>query len=233
MTGAIDAGLATAYILNAMITELNERSRDILRLVVEAYVETGGPIGSRTLSQRLNQGLSAATIRNAMADLEDAGLLYAPHTSAGRVPTEQGYRFFVDAIIDRTHQRRKARKTALESKIIDRAREVSGRTNDMGIVIDEEDGEVRYLGMKRVFENPEFRTHESVVSLLGDLERFEDYSETIYARLTKDLEIFIGSENPFFENQDYGMISARYNDSLIALLGPMRMNYKVNLSLLL
>jgi heat-inducible transcriptional repressor len=99
MTGAIDAGLATAYILNAMITELNERSRDILRLVVEAYVETGGPIGSRTLSQRLNQGLSAATIRNAMADLEDAGLLYAPHTSAGRLPTDMGVRLFVDGLL--------------------------------------------------------------------------------------------------------------------------------------
>ena len=70
-----------------------------MRLVVEAYVETGGPIGSRTLSQRLNQGLSAATIRNAMADLEDAGLLYAPHTSAGRLPTDMGVRLFVDGLL--------------------------------------------------------------------------------------------------------------------------------------
>ncbi len=82
-----------------MITELNERSRDILRLVVEAYVETGEPVGSRTLSRKLNMGLSAATIRNAMADLEDAGLLYAPHTSAGRLPTDMGVRLFVDGLL--------------------------------------------------------------------------------------------------------------------------------------
>lgn len=82
-----------------MITELNERSREILRHVVEAYVETGEPVGSRTLSRRLGLSLSPATIRNVMADLEEFGLLYAPHTSAGRLPTEQGLRLFVDGIL--------------------------------------------------------------------------------------------------------------------------------------
>ncbi len=82
-----------------MITELNERSREILRHVVEAYVETGEPVGSRTLSRRLGMALSPATIRNVMADLEEYGLLYAPHTSAGRLPTEQGLRLFVDGIL--------------------------------------------------------------------------------------------------------------------------------------
>ncbi|MDH3229122.1 MAG: heat-inducible transcriptional repressor HrcA [Alphaproteobacteria bacterium] len=82
-----------------MIAELNERSREILRHVVEAYVETGEPVGSRTLSRRLGLALSPATIRNVMADLEEFGLLFAPHTSAGRLPTEQGLRLFVDGIL--------------------------------------------------------------------------------------------------------------------------------------
>ncbi|MBE9555939.1 MAG: heat-inducible transcriptional repressor HrcA [Proteobacteria bacterium] len=82
-----------------MITELNDRSREILRHVVEAYVETGEPVGSRTLSRRLGMSLSPATVRNVMADLEEFGLLYAPHTSAGRLPTEQGLRLFVDGIL--------------------------------------------------------------------------------------------------------------------------------------
>jgi heat-inducible transcriptional repressor len=82
-----------------MITELNERSREILRHVVEAYVETGEPVGSRTLSRRLGMALSPATIRNVMSDLEELGLLFAPHTSAGRLPTEQGLRLFVDGIL--------------------------------------------------------------------------------------------------------------------------------------
>ncbi|MEK9725838.1 MAG: heat-inducible transcriptional repressor HrcA [Rhodospirillaceae bacterium] len=83
-----------------MITELNERSREIFRLIVEAWVETGEPIGSRLLSRKLSQKLSPATIRNVMADLEDAGLLYAPHTSAGRLPTDQGLRLFVDGLLE-------------------------------------------------------------------------------------------------------------------------------------
>ncbi len=83
-----------------MISELNERSREIFRHIVDAFVETGEPVGSRTLSQRLNGSLSSATIRNVMADLEDSGLLFAPHTSAGRLPTEAGLRLFVDGLLE-------------------------------------------------------------------------------------------------------------------------------------
>jgi heat-inducible transcriptional repressor len=79
---------------------LDNRSAAILRQLVETYVETGEPVGSRTLSRRLPLHLSPATIRNVMADLEEAGLLYAPHTSAGRLPTERGLRFFVDGLLE-------------------------------------------------------------------------------------------------------------------------------------
>ena len=82
------------------IRELNDRSREIFRLIVDAFMESGEPIGSRTLARRLDLGLSPATIRNVMADLEDAGLLFAPHTSAGRLPTEAGLRLFVDGLLE-------------------------------------------------------------------------------------------------------------------------------------
>ena len=77
------------------VIDLSDRSREIFRGIVEAYVETGAPVGSRTLSRKLGLNLSPATIRNIMADLEDLGLLYAPHTSAGRMPTHLGLRLFV------------------------------------------------------------------------------------------------------------------------------------------
>ncbi|MHC8508001.1 MAG: heat-inducible transcriptional repressor HrcA [Rhodospirillales bacterium] len=83
-----------------MIAELNERSREVFRTLVETYVETGEPVGSRTLSKRLSAKASPATVRNVMADLEDAGLLYAPHTSAGRLPTDAGLRLFVDGLLE-------------------------------------------------------------------------------------------------------------------------------------
>jgi heat-inducible transcriptional repressor len=78
---------------------LDSRSAAVLREIVEQYVETGGPVGSRTLSRRLPLALSPATIRNVMADLTEAGLLYAPHTSAGRLPTDRGLRLFVDGLL--------------------------------------------------------------------------------------------------------------------------------------
>lgn len=82
------------------IRGLNDRSREVLKHIVDAYVETGAPVGSRTLSRSLGLGLSPATIRNVMADLEDLGLLFAPHTSAGRLPTDMGLRLFVDGLLE-------------------------------------------------------------------------------------------------------------------------------------
>ena len=83
-----------------MVFLLSERMKEILRVVIEDYILTAEPIGSRTISKKSNLHLSPATIRNIMSDLEEVGLLYQPHTSAGRVPTERGLRFYVDYIID-------------------------------------------------------------------------------------------------------------------------------------
>ncbi len=84
----------------AKLEELDKRSREVFHHIVDAYVETGEPVGSKTLSHRLGMSLSPATIRHVMADLEAAGLLYAPHTSAGRLPTEAGLRLFVHGILE-------------------------------------------------------------------------------------------------------------------------------------
>lgn len=82
------------------LVDLDARSREIFKQIVETYLETGDPIGSRNISKRLATALSPASVRNVMADLETLGLIYAPHTSAGRLPTELGLRFFVDALLE-------------------------------------------------------------------------------------------------------------------------------------
>ena len=84
---------------SAGLAQLNERSRDIFRQIVESYLATGEPVGSRNISRLIAVPLSPASVRNVMADLEQLGLIYAPHTSAGRLPTELGLRFFVDALM--------------------------------------------------------------------------------------------------------------------------------------
>ena len=80
-------------------SELNDRERQVLEAVIRSYVETAEPAGSRTLSRRFGLGVSAATIRNTMSDLEEKGFLFHPHTSAGRVPTDRAYRLYVDSLL--------------------------------------------------------------------------------------------------------------------------------------
>lgn len=83
-----------------LLDELNDRSREVFRLVVESYLSSGDPVGSRTLTRSLSEKVSAATIRNVMQDLEYLGLLDSPHVSAGRVPTQMGLRMFVDGLLE-------------------------------------------------------------------------------------------------------------------------------------
>ena len=83
-----------------ILEEMNDRSREVFRRVVEGYLDSGGPVGSRTLTLSLSEKVSAATIRNVMQDLEFLGLIEAPHVSAGRIPTQQGLRMFVDGLLE-------------------------------------------------------------------------------------------------------------------------------------
>ena len=96
----LDVGATPIDQARLIASELGERPREVFRHLVDAFLTSGEPVGSRTLSQRLPVSLSPASIRNVMADLEAMGLLYAPHTSAGRVPTERGLRLFVDGLLE-------------------------------------------------------------------------------------------------------------------------------------
>ncbi|HXQ82655.1 MAG TPA: heat-inducible transcriptional repressor HrcA [Xanthobacteraceae bacterium] len=116
------------------LAQLNERSREIFRLIVESYLATGEPVGSRNLSRILPMTLSPASVRNVMSDLEQLGLVYAPHTSAGRLPTEMGLRFFVDALMqigDLTENDRRA----IEAQVA-----ASGQSKSVEAVLTEASG---------------------------------------------------------------------------------------------
>jgi heat-inducible transcriptional repressor len=95
------------------VASLNERSKEILEAVVLSYIGTGGPIGSRTISRKYRMNISPATIRNIMSDLEERGYLAHPHTSAGRVPTDLGYRYFVDNLMNTVGLNRQEKRDVL------------------------------------------------------------------------------------------------------------------------
>lgn len=140
------------------LAAMSERSREIFRLVVESYLATGEPVGSRNLSRLLPMTLSAASVRNVMQDLEESGLIFAPHTSAGRLPTELGLRFFVDAILeigdiateerDRIEAQVKAASSGqtMEGLLTEASSLLSGLSRGAGVVLSSKDN----VGLKQI-----------------------------------------------------------------------------------
>lgn len=116
------------------LAQLDARSREIFRRLVDTYLETGVPVGSRTLTRLLPEPLSAASIRNVMADLEDLGLLYAPHTSAGRMPTETGLRLFVDGMLE-IGDLAATERAAIESELATKNRSLEDALSEAGAML--------------------------------------------------------------------------------------------------
>lgn len=132
---------------------LNEREERVLDAVIRTYVETAEPAGSRTVAKRFGLGVSAATIRNAMADLEERGFLFHPHTSAGRIPTDLAYRYYVDTLMQpmrlTTAEQRKVRRELADDggseleRLVRRAAQVIGLlTGELGLAVSPRPGEV-------------------------------------------------------------------------------------------
>src|SRR5438309_5177786 len=141
------AGSATAESKGSALQNLDRRSREIFRRIVDSYLETGEPVGSRNISRLLPISLSPASVRNVMSDLEQLGLIYAPHTSAGRLPTELGLRFFVDALMQVGDLNEGDRRSieaqvagagagkSVESVLTEASQMLSGLTRSAGVVL--------------------------------------------------------------------------------------------------
>jgi heat-inducible transcriptional repressor len=155
------------------LAQLNERSREIFRQIVESYLTTGEPLGSRNLSRLITTPLSPASVRNVMADLEQLGLIYAPHTSAGRLPTELGLRFFVDALMQvgdlNENERRQIESQvagagkSVESVLTEASGLLSGLTHAAGVVLTAK-ANVRLKNIEFVRLEPE----RALVVLVGE-----------------------------------------------------------------
>ena len=114
--------------------ELNERKEKILDAIIRNYLETGEPVGSRTISKNSDLNLSSATIRNEMSDLEEDGFIVQPHTSSGRIPTDKGYRFYVDHMLKQIDEREK-KVSEREELIIEKMDKVDAMMENMAKVL--------------------------------------------------------------------------------------------------
>jgi heat-inducible transcriptional repressor len=162
------------------LQKLNERSRTIFREIVESYLATGDPVGSRNLARHLPMTLSPASVRNVMSDLEALGLIYAPHTSAGRLPTESGLRLFVDGLLevgDLTEDERRAietqmagkREKRLEQVLTEAGEMISGLSACAGVVlVDKQVGKLKHI------EFVQLEPGKALVVLVGEDQEIEN-----------------------------------------------------------
>jgi heat-inducible transcriptional repressor len=219
--------------------ELSNRQKEILSSIIEEYAETASPVGSVTMAKLFN--VSPATIRAEMARLESYGLIAQPHTSAGRVPTDAGYRYYVNALESNKelteHEQGLERSAhAIEVRVSSQSRAdaaIRGAvdslvelTGNLGLATI---GDQLYLaGISRLFTQPEFIDNARVQAVAKLLDNLEPWLRE--AAPGEPLNIFIGQENPIGKNSNVSLIISKFRSpfsdkSYIGVLGPTRQNY--------
>jgi heat-inducible transcriptional repressor len=215
---------------------MTERQQQILAAIIEQYAEVAAPVGSVTLAKLF--GVSSATIRTEMARLEEAGLIEQPHTSAGRVPTDKGYRFYVNqlsgvepsALPDRGTRALEARVNTTQGRadwtIRSAVDSLVELTHNLGLATI---GDQLYMsGMGNLFGNPEFARGQQVRQVAMLLDNLEPWLRE--AAPNEPLNVYIGSENPIGKSSGCSLIISRFRSpfsdhSYIGVLGPTRQSY--------
>lgn len=215
---------------------MSPRQKDILSAIVEQYAEVASPVGSSLLAKVFN--VSSATIRAEMAQLEEAGYITHPHTSAGRIPTDKGYRFYVNNL---NESKEKPAETRAERALTARANSGANTehairntvdtlvelTHNLGLATI---GNQLYMsGLGNLFGQPEFMNKGQVQEVARLLDNLEPW---LYeAALNEPLNVYIGTENPIGRGAGCSLIISKFrspysDQSYIGVLGPTRQSYK-------
>jgi transcriptional regulator of heat shock response len=208
---------------------MDTRKERLLKCIVENYIETAEPIGSQFLLEKTDFDLSAATLRNEMRELEEEGYLTHPHTSAGRIPTEAGYRYYIETFLHtpRTKKSEMARlKGASRREGLKGMGRAAADMTENAVIIALNPDSVYYTGISRLFTQPEFHDYAHTVEMSELFERFEARMDDLFAMAAKgDIRALVGDANPL--GSACGAVVARLgNDALIVMVGPMRMDYE-------
>lgn len=223
-----------------MLKDIQKRHADVLRIIVKSYVETAEPVGSRLVARQL--GLSSATIRNAMADLEDMGFITHPHTSAGRIPTDKGYRYYIDSLMKiRNMNESMARAVSgqydramqsLEDVLARTSHLMSILTHYVGITLFSRYERVYMDGTSHIIEQPEFHDLKKLHALISCLEEKRDILNLLHDDIENErLTIHIGKENKSGYLSDCSVVTRGYKikgkvSGRLGVIGPKRMVYE-------
>jgi len=225
--------------------KITERQEKILNTIVQEYIISAQPVSSQLLEKRHNFGICPATIRIEMQRLTDGDFIFQPHTSAGRVPTDKGYRFFVDNLLEKgvsefgdvfeiedIFQGAKKDIFKLASRLTKFLAEESSNFTILNLL---ERDFFWKEGWEEILREPEFEEKDLIPNFTELLESFEENIENL--KINSGIKIYIGKENPFSKTKDFSIISSKCylpddETAVLALLGPKRMDYDRNISLI-
>ncbi|MFZ6035812.1 MAG: hypothetical protein ACOYUK_01600 [Patescibacteria group bacterium] len=219
---------------------MKERKRAILSAIIKEHVHGDGkPVASQALVDKYKLELSSATVRNEMADLESEGLIFQPHTSAGRIPTEKGWQYYIEnflvekqpaqaqmTLLEKALHKREQAQTDVAVKNVARTlAEISQNAVFVGFSRDN----VYYTGLSNLFNHPEFADIDLVRHLSAIVDHLDDVIAELFSKVTDTPRILVGSENPF--GKECSTIFSPYQvkgcePGLIGVLGPVRMDYE-------
>lgn len=224
---------------------ITERQGEILNRIVEDYIGLAQPISSEFLEKKHKFSVSPATIRIEMQRLTDGGFIFQPHTSAGRVPTDKGYRFFVDELL-KSEISEFEDVFEIEDIFQKAGKDIFKLASRLTKFLAEESSSLTILnllerdffwkeGWEEILREPEFEEKDLISHFTKLLESFEENIENL--KINSGIKIYIGKENPFSKTKDFSIISSRCHlpegeEGIISLLGPKRMAYDRNISLI-
>lgn len=220
---------------------MDKRQSQLLNLVIESYIDTAEPVGSKFLVATASLNWSEATVRNDLRFLEEQGYLTHPHTSAGRVPTLKGYQFYVGQLNLNTIKYSKKEGLLLEEAIKLNADLEAAQKNiakelvvlsSETVIVAFSPEKVYYTGLANLFKKPDFMDFGLVAEVFNVFDTCEDCLPNFFDEVSGEPKYFLGSEHPF--GNMLSVLSMKFNkgNSLIALFGPQRMDYKHNWGLM-
>jgi transcriptional regulator of heat shock response len=227
---------------------MTDRQEIILSAIIQEYIDSAVPVSSALLVEKCGFELSTATLRSEMLELEESGYLYQPHTSAGRIPTDKGFRYFVDRLMEEKPLSLREQKTLqlellklrAQNKMLVRttAKLLSSMSDSLALsgLIGSED--FYKSGTQKLLSKPEFGNLDSICKLAEVLDYLDENAEELFRKLEgqSGSEVYIGKENPIGFADECSMVVSRYNlqsgeEGLLAIIGPKRMKYSRNVSI--
>ncbi len=219
---------------------MDSRQKQLFKNIVDEHIKTARAVASAFLVDKYRLDVCPATVRNDMLDLEKEGLIEHPHTSAGRRPTESGYRFFINEFVDFDKCLNKNDQAGLlksvnksenfEILLKSLAKAMAEKSN-LGVFIGFSKDSVYYTGLSYLFNQPEFRDYDLILNMTEVIDHLDDAVVNIYRELDdKKMLIKIGNENPF--SKECATIITKAKDILFGILGPIRMDYQKNIELI-